>query len=107
MHDVSFYSKFSEIIRTRNVLRKEGIYTEESRRFFRAIRYSLASLKDEYRMILVNCYFELKYQFWWVDYFCKSSFYRKRYWAIVAFVRLFEIIYENSNDLSSYPNLSL
>ena len=107
MHNISFYTKFREIIRTRNTLLIKGIQTKKSERFFKAIKYSLINLKDEYRMILENSYFGCSYKFWWIDYFCKSSFYRKRYWAVVAFVRLFEMIYENFNDFSSYSSLSM
>ena len=107
MHDLSFYTKFNKILNTRKTLRINRIQTDESKKFFKALNYSLKNLKDEYRMILENSFFECDYKFWWVDYFCKSSFYRKRYLAIVAFVRLFEMIYENFDDFSSCSNFSL
>ena len=107
MHDLDYYSKFNEIINVSKVLKIKRIHTSDSERFFKALNYCLNKLKDEYRMILENSYFECEYKFWWMDYYCKSSFYRKRYWAIVAFVRLFELIYENSNDFSSGFNFSL
>ena len=104
MHDLSFYTKFEKILDVRNNLKTSENTSLETYKFFKVLNYCLRSLKDEYRMILTKTYFERSYQFWWLDYYCKSSFYRKRYWAIVGFVCLFEMIYENFNDSSSYFN---
>lgn len=104
MHDQRIYTKFNEILQMRNDFKKPGFNWVNKEKFEGVFRYCLNSLKEEYRMILVNSYFEQDYQFWWLDYFCKSSYYRKRFWAIVAFVRLFEMIYENSDACSAYLN---
>ena len=95
MHDRKIYAQLNEIIELRNKLKRTNFSGDEGNRFLKTYRYCLNSLKDDYRLIMIESYFECSYQFWWLDYFCKSSYYRKRYWAIISFVHLFEIIYEN------------
>ena len=101
MHNSKIYKKFNKILLAQNKITFHPISVEKFERFTSAINYCLSSLKEEYRMILKNSYFGNSYEFWWLDYYCKSSYYRKRFWAIVAFVRLFEVIYENFNDSST------
>ena len=100
MNDPKIYKKFNEIVDMRNHLNSRFAEKEERDRFIRVCDYCLNYLKDDYRLILQNSYFKKNYEFWWLDYFCKSSYYRKRFWAISGFVRLFEVIYENINDCS-------
>ena len=104
MHDDRIYFKFNKIIQVRIGLRKYEINWSKKDRFESVFHYCLNSLKEEYRLILLNSYFDRRYEYWWVDYYCKSSYYRKRFWAIASFVRLFEMVYENSNDCSAYLN---
>ena len=104
MHEQKIYTKFHQIIQMRNSLKNADFKGEEAKRYLGIFNFCLNSLKDEYQLILKKSYLEYSYQFWWLDYFCKSSYYRKRYWAILAFVRLFEMIYENFNDHSAYLN---
>ena len=106
MHEQEIYCKFNDIIQIKNAFEFCSHNNEEAMRFFGIFNYCLNSLKEEYRLILTKSYLDNSYQFWWLDYFCKSSYYRKRYWAIVAFVRLFEMIHENFNDTSNYFNYS-
>ena len=106
MHDLTFYKKLNHIIMLRNKFKSNDFSSPTSTKFLEVFNYCLMSLKNEYKTILINSYFESDYQFWWVDYYCKSSYYRKRYWAVVGFVRLFEMIYENFNDYSNYFNFS-
>ena len=102
MHNSKIYKKFNRLLLAQNNITFHLSSAETFDRFTNAINYCLSSLKEEYQMILKNSYFENGYEFWWLDYYCKSSYYRKRFWAIVAFVRLFEVIYENSNDYSTH-----
>ena len=107
MCDQKIYSKLKSIIKARNRVRTLSIFDKEREKFFGVFNYCLSSLKDEYQMILKNSYFDLKYQFWWLDFYCKSTYYRKRYWAINSFVHLFETIYENITDLTVYFSYSV
>ena len=102
MHDKEIYTQLNEIILTHKRLKRTNFGGEEGNRFLKTFRYCLTSLKEDYRLIMIESYFECSYQFWWVDYFCKSSYYRKRYWAIISFVRLFNIIYENFDYYSTF-----
>ena len=106
MHEQKIYNRFDQILEAKNRFKIVGLGSEERKQFFLIFNYCLNSLKDEYRTILNKTYFERDYEYWWLDYYCKSSYYRKRHWAIIAFVRLFELIYENVNDYSFNLNYS-
>ena len=69
-------------------------------KFLEAFNYSFNSLEGEYKEIFSKTYLEKAYQFWWLDYYCKSSYYRKRIIAVTSFVHLFELVHENINDYS-------
>ena len=98
MHDPKIYQKFNEILEAKKVNKIMPNQDE----FYAIISYCLNSLHEEYQLILNKSYFENSYKFWWIDYFCKSSYYRKRFTAVCSFVSLFEMIYENFNDNSTF-----
>ena len=98
MHDAKIYQKFDEIL----IAKRNSRLNPNRDKFLAVLSYCLNSLGEDYRLILRKSYFENCYKFWWLDYFCKSSYYRKRFIAISSFVRLYEMIYENVNDLSIY-----
>ena len=106
MRDYQIYSKIKHIAEVRNKFLKENESSVERQKFFGIFNYCLNSLKDEYKFILLNSYFNITYQFWWLDYFCKSSYYRKRFVAVNSFVALYEMIYENFNDDSAFINFA-
>lgn len=70
------------------------------KKFSYVFNHALNCLKDEYKQIIYKTYLGDYFKFWWIDYYCKSSYYRKRIVAVTAFVKIFEIIYENI-DLDS------
>ena len=102
MRDYEIYSKIEEIIRSRRSILLKPKRTSEHSKFLTAFNYCLGSIKDEFNVILENSYIHPSYHFWWLDYYSKSAFYRKRFFAAKAFVSLFELIYENFNDYSVY-----
>lgn len=104
MHDNEIYEKFNEILMKRNIFLHSQKDVNERKEFLRIVSYCLDNLKDEYRLILYKSYFDNSFKFWWVDDYCKSSFYRKRFWAISSFVHLFEVVYEIFNDFTVCNN---
>ena len=68
---------------------------EELQKLNGILDYCLSSLKSDFQEILNESYFNVSYKFWWVDYYSKSAFYRRREKAITSFVSLFEMINEN------------
>ena len=99
MRDYKIYAKMSKILETRKGYLKEKD-NEEKSNFLSIFNYCVNSMKDEYLNILNQTYLNPSYQFWWLDYYCKSSFYRKRFVAVYSFVSLFEMIYENFDSNS-------
>lgn len=91
MEQQSIYSRFDEILKQRKILQNQ-----RNNEFLNRFDYCLSLLKDEYKNILLESYIDVTYQFWWVDFYCKSSYYRKRIKAITSFVLLFETMYENN-----------
>ena len=102
MHEQKIYTRFNQILEAKNRFRIVGLESEERKRFIYAFTYTLNSLKEEYKTILDKSYFKRDYEYWWLDYYCKSSYYRKRFTAVCSFVSLFEMIYENFNDNSTF-----
>ena len=99
MHDIEIYRKFNQILKAKRNL-KFRLKNNSSERFLKIFDYCLTLLDEEYQTILKKSYIENDYEFWWVDYYCKSSYYRKRFSAVLAFVQLFEKNYEDINDYS-------
>ena len=104
MCDLTYYSKFDQILEQKSTLEFASRKKQTRDKFFAILNHCLNSMKDEFRLILEKTYFKKDYEFWWMDYFCKSSYYRKRYLAVVSFVTLYEFIYENISDYSTYIN---
>ena len=104
MRDKEVYQKLGQIIETRRKFLKLEDFSLAREKFLRMFERCLNLMKDEYLLILQNSYFSPSYKFWWMDYYCKSSFYRKRIIAITSFVALFEMIYENFNDNPTFTN---
>jgi len=104
MYDVKIYSKLNDIIKTKNeyqIPALSKVREKECEKFKLIFNYCLNRLDYEYRHILVSSYFSDTYKFWWIDFYSKSSFYRKRIKAIASFVLLFEVVYENFNDFTA------
>lgn len=55
----------------------------------------LLFLKDDYKEILEKSFFNINYEYWWVDYYSVTNYYRKRLRAIRSFVCLFKTINED------------
>ena len=106
MRDYKIYSKIDQIIETRNKYLKLCEKKPEHLMFLGMFNYCAKSMKGDYLFILENSYFNPTYQFWWLDYYCKSSYYRRRFTAVKSFGSLFEMIYENFNDDSNFINFA-
>ena len=106
MRDYKIYSKINHLIEVRKQFQTLREKKEEHLKFLGMFNYCLNSMKEEYLFILQNSYLNMTYQFWWLDYYCKSSYYRKRFTAVSSFVSLFEMIYENFNDDSDFINFA-
>ena len=104
MRDYKIYSKINHLIEVRKQFLNLKEKNKEHLKFLGMFNYCLNSMKEEYLFILQNSYLNISYQFWWLDYYCKSSYYRKRFTAVSSFVSLFEMIYENFNDNSDFIN---
>ena len=102
MRDYKIYSKINHIIDARKRILGLHSKTKEDLKYLGIFNYVTNLMKEEYLFILNNSYFNITYQFWWLDYYCKSSYYRKRFTAVCSFVSLFEMIYENFNDNSTF-----
>lgn len=102
MRDYKIYSKINRIIEVRKTFLSVKQKEPKQLKFLGMFNYCLSSLKEEYIFVLQNTYFNHSYHFWWLDYYSKSSFYRKRFTAVSSFVALFEMIYENFNDCPDF-----
>ena len=106
MRDYKIYSKINHLIEVRKQFLNLKEKNKEHLKFLGMFNYCLNSMKEEYLFILQNSYLNISYKFWWLDYYCKSSYYRKRFTAVSSFVSLFEMIYENFNDNSDFINFA-
>ena len=106
MRDYKIYSKINQIIETRNKFLRLNEKKTEHLIFLGMFNYCANSMKNDYLFILENSYFKPTYQFWWLDYYCKSSYYRRRFTAVSSFVALFEMIYENFTNCSDFINFA-
>ena len=104
MRDYKIYSKIDSIIQKKKEILNTKIKSKENLWFLGVFNYCTHLIKDEHLYILRNSYFESHYQFWWMEYYSKSNYYRKRFSAVKGFVSLFEMIYENFNLDSMYFN---
>ena len=98
MLNENLHSKFTSIVAKKNAIKFKQKTRDEKHeyvKFMSTLNYCLNSLSDDYREIIEESYFKSNFKFWWVDKYCKSSFYRKREKAICSFVQLFVLIYEN------------
>ena len=104
MRDYQIYSKINRISEVRNEFLKVKEKDSHHLKFLGMFNYCKSHIKDEYLQILQKSFFNTNqtYQFWWMDYYSKSSYYRKRFIAVNSFVSLFEMIYENFNDNSNF-----
>ena len=102
MHKNEIYSRLESIIERKRRFNSDNFRSEERTQLNAIIKYCLKNLKEDYRDILLKSYFECDYPFGWVDYYCKSCYYRKRLKAVTSFVLLFEVIYENPNYFTAY-----
>lgn len=58
------------------------------------VNHCLSYLKDDYRDILNNTFFNNIYEYWWTEFYSSSSYYRKLFRAKRSFVCLFDFLYE-------------
>ena len=104
MCDKEIYQKLNLIAKKKVVLQSRILSRdgkEEYRKYQAVVNYCLNALHFDYREIIVKSYLSPDYKFWWVDRYCKSSYYRKRIKAVNSFVRLYELIYENFRHFSN------
>ena len=60
-------------------------------KFVRNVKEALASLNKDERFIIQNEFFERKSdKFWWEKFYSKSTYYRRRNFAIKSFMEHFE-----------------
>ena len=98
MQSENSYSQIKEIVSLKKSLEFKRFlrqYKDTCYKFFLTFDYCMNLMRNNFRDILVNSYFNVTYKFWWVDHYCKSSYYRMRARAVSAFVNIFNIIYEN------------
>ena len=98
MKNENSYAQIKQIARLKNILEvKRNLNLEKDicSKFFLTYDYCLNSLKKKFRELLLNSYFELDYKFWWADTYSQSAYYRARAKAVISFVNLFNLIYEN------------
>ena len=103
MQNEKLETQLDVIIRKANLLKFIPNSRDEKEEYLKLLsitNYCLDRLDLEYREIIERSYLDSEYEFWWVDKYCKTSFYRKREKAISSFVQLFDLIYEN------YPHFS-
>ena len=105
MHTSKIYENLNKILNQRKEMLSSND-SPEKRLFNTVFDYCLNSLNHEQRNIFKKCYVDNAYPFWWMDYYCKSSFYRKRVATVTNFVELFEKIYEGSNRIATTFNLA-
>ena len=74
-----------------NNLEKLKDIDEESQRFVMKVNFALLSLEKDEAMIIYNDYLLKKEPKWWVPYFSKASYYRKRNKAIEVFLDFLEL----------------
>ena len=106
MRDYKIYSKIGRIIEARKSVLSKKEKDKNDLIYLGIFNYVLGLMKKEYLFILTNSYFNNTYRFWWLDYYCKSSYYRKRVIAVNSFVSLFEMIYENFINDPSFINFA-
>ena len=102
MCEQKIYSKLQDITKVVNSILSNDKNDLTEIRYLGIFRYVLNLLKEDYLFILNNSYFNKSYRFWWLDFYSKTSYYRKRFFAVNSFVSLFEMIYENFNDSPIY-----
>ena len=100
MHELEINEKLRTIIKENNRLKLSGNY-EEFLKFNKVMTYCYKSLSYEYQRIFRKCYLEEEFKLWWEEEYSKTSFYRKRIKVITSFVNLFEMKYENFNDIAN------
>ena len=59
------------------------------KQFVKNVDDTLDSLKKEHRRIIVKEFFNNKNIYWWTKYYSKSTFYRKRFFAIKSFMEIY------------------
>lgn len=103
MRQTKTYYKFIDLLKkaedTKDLINQEVTINQ----FLNIFNYCLKSLRYEFQRIINKSFMNVKYKYWWVEEYSKSTFYRKRNKAITSFVRLFEFIYENFNSVSVNP----
>ena len=100
MHESKINEKLRAIIKENNRLKLCG-KSEEFVRFNEIMNYCYHSLSYEYQRIFRKCYLDEEYKLWWEEEYSKTNFYRKRIKAVTSFVNLFEMKYENFNDITN------
>ena len=104
MQNGNSYTQIKEIVKLKKSLemkQKMKLDKDECLKFFATYQYCMRRMRKNLRDILQNSYFDVRYKFWWVDEYCKSSFYRMRARAVSCFVNLFNTIYENFSYFSN------
>lgn len=98
MSNKEITSKFNDIVKKKKYY-DHAHYNleikEERDEFNRKFDRSMFCLKDEYQDILKHTFLDGSYKFWWLERYCKSSYYRERFRAMTSFVLIFEILGEN------------
>ena len=83
MNSRKIYNQFNSILKNANQKNYQ-------------IKKCLRLLKDDYKEILENSFFKRIYDYWWVDCYSVTNYYRKRFRAIRSFVCLFNVMNETN-----------
>lgn len=75
----------------KNNLQKPVIETNKKARKINKITKAFSALSDPYKTIIRNTFFEKKDEFWWSDYYPKTTYYRMRNQAIKAFLLAYKL----------------
>ena len=81
MNSRKIYNKFYSILKQKETQKSKAISC-------------LDFLKEDYKEILNNSFFNKIYEYWWLDYYSETNYYRKRFRAIRSFVNLYQTLDE-------------
>lgn len=81
MSTTQINEKFDQIIRSEKCMTSK-------------VKKCLNFLKEDYKEILNNTFFNNIYKYWWTEFYSSSNYYRKLFRAKRSFVCLFNLLYE-------------
>ena len=96
-------AKMMKIIERRKAI-KTGFETSTSFNhqlyFLNVFEDVLNDLNSQHKLIIEKTFINTDNNFWWLNLYSKSTFYRLKDEALNSFVNMFEMIYENIKDFA-------